>query len=199
MKLNFSVNYRTAWGESVHVVVAYTCYDGARKRQDIPMNTQDGENWNVETALVESRHKGIRQFSYQYQIEAQDGYVLRREWNLVPRLLACSEGHDYKMDDEWRNAPLVNHLFSYAYLTATGIDIDVIKSVMLPTFRRTAVFRIMAPQLPKGKSVALCGNHPSVGSWSPSRYLPMQYAGQSVWTIAVNVEGCGGYTRAVKV
>ena len=79
MKLNFSVNYRTAWGESVHVVVGYVCSDGAKKRQDIPMNIQDGENWSVETALIESRHKGIRHFTYHYQIEAQDGYVLRRE------------------------------------------------------------------------------------------------------------------------
>ena len=188
MKLNFSVNYRTAWGESVHVVVGYVCSDGAKKRQDIPMNTQDGENWSVETALIESRHKGIRHFTYHYQIEAQDGYVLRREWNLVPRLLACSEGHDYRMDDQWRTTPLVNHLFSYAYLTATGRDIDEVRVVQLPTFRRTAVFRITAPQLSKGKSVALCGNHPSLGSWSPSRYLPMQHAGQSVWTVAVNVE-----------
>ena len=68
MKLNFSVNYRTAWGESVNVVIDYVCSDGARKRQDIRMTTQDGENWAVETAIVESRHKGIRQFAYHYQI-----------------------------------------------------------------------------------------------------------------------------------
>ena len=56
MKLNFSVNYRTAWGESVNVVIDYVCSDGARKRQDIRMTTQDGENWAVDTAIVESRH-----------------------------------------------------------------------------------------------------------------------------------------------
>ena len=188
MKLNFSVNYRTAWGESVHVVIEYVCFDGARKRQDILMNTGDGENWNVETALVESRHKGISHLTYYYQIEAQDGYVLRREWDIVPRMLACSDGHDYRFYDQWRATPLVNHLFSIAFLVAEGRAIDNEQVVPLPTFRRTAVFRIMAPQLPEGKTVALCGNHPSVGSWSPSRYLPMQYAGQSVWTVAVNVE-----------
>ena len=63
MKLIFSVNYRTAWGESVNVVIDYVCSDGARKRQDIRMTTQDGENWAVETAIVESRHKGIRQIA----------------------------------------------------------------------------------------------------------------------------------------
>ena len=188
MKLNFSVNYRTAWGESVNVVIDYVCSDGARKRQDIRMTTQDGENWAVETAIVESRHKGIRQFAYHYQIEAEDGYVLRCEWTLVPRLISCAYGHDYRMDDQWRATPLVNHLFSAAFLTAEGREQEDERAVALPTFRRTAVFRIMAPQIEKGKSVALCGNHPALGSWSPSRYVPMQYAGQSVWTVAINVE-----------
>ena len=67
MKLNFSVNYRTSWGESVHVVINYVCYDGARKKQDICMTTQDGEHWGVETAIVESRHRGISQFAYFYR------------------------------------------------------------------------------------------------------------------------------------
>ena len=188
MKLNFSVNYRTAWGESVNVVIDYVCTDGARKRQDIRMTTQDGEHWSVETAIVESRHRGISRFAYYYQIEAEDGYVLRREWTLVPRLIACASGHDYRMDDEWRATPFVNHLFSAAYLTAEGMQNDSESVVTLPTFRRTAIFRIMAPQIEKGKKVALCGNHPALGSWSLSRYVPMQYAGQSVWTVAIDIE-----------
>lgn len=188
MKLNFSVNYRTAWGESVHVVIAYVCSDGARKKQNIAMTTQDGERWSVETAIVESRHRGITEFSYHYQIEAEDGYVLRREWTLVPRLLSCASGLDYRMDDEWRATPFVSHLYSTAYLVAEGRDCDKERVIALPTFRRTAVFRVMAPQLGKGHSLALCGNHPAIGSWSPSRYVPMQYAGASVWTASVNVE-----------
>src|SRR5574344_789030 len=106
------------------------------------MTTQDGENWAVETAIVESRHKGISQFAYHYQIEAEDGYVLRREGTLVPRMIACAYGHNYRMDDQWRATPLVNHLFSAAFLAAEGKDEDKEKAVALPTFRRTAVFRI---------------------------------------------------------
>lgn len=188
MKLNFTVNYRTAWGESVHVVLTYRSSDGGSSRQDIQMTTLDGEHWSVETAAMESRHRRIASFTYHYQIEAEDGYVLRREWTLVPRMIGCNSSLNYHFDDQWRDTPTVSHLYTLLYANSEGIEYETEAPVALPTFRHTAVFRVMAPQITKGKSLALCGSHPALGDWSPSRYVPMEYAGQSVWTISINVE-----------
>jgi hypothetical protein len=44
MKLKFSINYRTAWGESLHVCIAYHSQDGTVKRYNMVMQTEDGES-----------------------------------------------------------------------------------------------------------------------------------------------------------
>ena len=37
--------------------------------------------------------------------------------------------------------------------------------------------------------MAVCGSHPAIGSWNPSRYLKMEYAGQGEWMLSVNALG----------
>ena len=51
------------------------------------------------------------------------------------------------------------------------------------------MFRVSAPQLRLGQSVALCGSHPSMGSWNPSRFLRMEYVGQHEWMLTINAVG----------
>ena len=43
MKLKFTIHYNTAWGESLHVVIAYHSQDGTVRHQNLMMQTEDGE------------------------------------------------------------------------------------------------------------------------------------------------------------
>ena len=69
MKLKFSINYGTQWGESLHVVLSYTSVDGTVRKSNLLMNTDDGILWNIETSVIESRQHPIASFSYFYQVE----------------------------------------------------------------------------------------------------------------------------------
>ncbi|MBO5579923.1 MAG: 4-alpha-glucanotransferase [Prevotella sp.] len=190
MKLKFSIRYRTAWGESLHISITYHSQDGTVKQYNLLMQTEDGELWTVETAALESRQHPLSHIVYIYQVEDADGNVLRREWDLVPRVYHFDTSKDYVFPDQWRDLPLPYHLYTNAYLTMVhGHLNEHVEALRLPLFRRTITFRVSAPQLQPGQAVAICGSHPAIGSWNTSRYLRMEYAGQHEWMLTVNALG----------
>ena len=189
MKLKFSIQYSTQWGESLHVVLSFYSADGTEHRQNLLMTTDDGQRWTLETAALASRQRSVAQLCYFYQVEDADGLVVRREWNLVKRCYAFDASKSYVFDDQWRDMPLNSHLYTNAYLVTRGMPVgETCRPLPTPLYRRTVLFRVAAPQLQEGQSVALVGSHPSLGSWNPARYLRMEPMGQHEWLLAVNVD-----------
>ena len=190
MKLKFTIHYHTAWGESLHVNIDFHSQDGVVRRQNLLMQTKDGELWTLETAALMSRHHPLSHIVYSSEVADAEGQVLRREWDVVPRVYAFDATKDYLFPDEWRDRPLPLHLYSNAYLTTVhGQRDEQVGVLQLPLFRRTIIFRVSAPQLKPGQVVAVCGSHPAIGSWSTSRYLKMHYAGRHEWMLSVNAQG----------
>ena len=68
MKLKFSINYATQWGESLHVVISYKSADGTVRTTNQLMQTEDGMLWTLETAVVASRQHPVSTFSDFYQV-----------------------------------------------------------------------------------------------------------------------------------
>ena len=189
MKLKFTIHYGTQWGESLHVVVRYLSSDGTRKTANMLMLTDDGILWTLETSVVESRQHPIDSFSYHYQVENEEGHVLRREWTMIPRIYRFETSQNYVLSDLWRDLPILYHLYSSAYMTTRGLICDEqVTPLRVPLYRKTIIFRVSAPQLLKGQSLAIVGSHPALGDWNAARYLRMEYLGQYDWMISVNVE-----------
>ena len=190
MKLKFTLRYRTSWGESLHVAIAFHSQDGSVRQQNLLMQTEDGELWTLETAALVGRQHPLSHIIYHYQVENADEQVLRKEWDMVPRIYYFDTSKDYIFPDQWRDRPLPYHLYSNAYLTTVhGHRDEQVEALHLPLFRRTIIFRVSAPQLKPGQAVAICGSHPAIGSWNASRYLQMQYVGQHEWMLSVNALG----------
>ena len=85
MKLKFSIQYGTQWGQNLYVVLTYLSIDQTKKTERLMMTTSDGMEWQLETTVLESRKHPIASFSYFYQVEDTDGNVLRKEWDAIPR------------------------------------------------------------------------------------------------------------------
>ena len=189
MKLKFTINYGTQWGENLWVVLTYRSLDGTEKRRRQMMTTTDGWQWELETSAVESRQHPIASFSYYYQVEDADENVLRREWTAVPRVYYFDSSKNYVLADQWREIPLQYHLYSRAYQTTEHMPVDEdVKALRVPLYRKTILFRVSAPQLKSGQSMAVVGSHPALGSWNPARYLRMEYLGRYDWLLSVNVD-----------
>ncbi len=190
MKIRFSVNYRTEWGQQLVVNIRYMLQDGMERSAHLLMNTQDGEYWTADTAVVESRRSPVTSLTYFYTVEDNEGNELRREWTMVPRLYAFDDSKTYTFADKWRDQPLPQHLYTNAYAVTAGFHTnESIEPVRLSLYRKSVLFCVSAPQLQHGQMLAIVGSHPALGSWSPARYLPMTYAGQKEWMISLNVDG----------
>lgn len=189
MKLKFTIQYGTQWGQNLYVMITYRSADGTEKSNRLMMLTSDGLQWEVETAALVSRQHPITSFSYFYQVEDADGNVLRKEWNAVPRMYYFDASKSYVLADQWRDVPLQYHLYSNAYLTTAHFQRDEeVQALRVPLYRKTIIFRVSAPQLQKGQSLAIIGNHPAIGSWNTARYLKMEYIGRYDWLLSVNVD-----------
>ena len=189
MKLKFSIQYGTQWGQNLYVVITYRNTDRTEKTERLMMGTADGMEWSLETTVLESRKHPITSFLYFYQVEDSDGYVIRQEWNAIPRLYYFDSSKDYVLADKWRDVPLQYHLYSKAYLTTMGMmDNGEVEPLRVPLYRKTILFRVSAPQLQKGQSVAIVGSHPALGSWNVARYIRMEPIGRFEWLLSVNVD-----------
>lgn len=191
MKLKFKIQYTTKWGESLWVEVTTCTVDGVRKTYSQRMNTEDGQWWAVEVAVMESRQRVFASLEYEYQVRNADNGIIRREWNMVKRSLPCENAHDYVMNDSWKDVPLMSHLYTLACIATTGrqsVAGGELHPQRLPLYRKTIMFRVSAPQINEGQAVAVCGSHPSLGGWSVSRYMKMTYVGRTIWTLTMNVD-----------
>ena len=189
MKLKFAINYGTKWGENLFVYITYRSLDGTERSSRQMMLTSDGWQWELETSALESRQHPLLSFTYYYQVEDGDGHVLRKEWTEIPRTYYFDSSKNYVMADLWREVPLQYHLYSQAYRTTAFMpQEEEVQALRVPLYRKTVIFRVSAPQLLKGQSLAVIGNHPALGSWNPARYLKMEHIGCYDWLLSVNVD-----------
>lgn len=182
MTLQFSIEYRTEWGQSVEVELCFLTAEGKTRWQRIPLETDDGYLWKG-IAMLRSQGNQLR---YTY-IVTNNSAVIRREWNVVPRVFPSDDAHTYFFVDHWRDRPESSYCYSDAYRVASGLDDKIVTPVAL--YPRTYLFRVQTPQLAPGEKVALVGDQPTLGNWDCERALPMIQTRQQEWTISISGDG----------
>ena len=182
MTLNFSIEYRTEWGQNVEAELCFLSAEGKTHWQRIPLETEDGLVWKGLSML---RARG-KQFRYSYVITNEAG-IVRREWDVVPRLFPADDARTYFFIDHWRDVPESSYCYTDAYKVANGLwDTP---SSLVALFPRTLLFRVQAPQLAKGERVALIGDQPALGNWDVERALPMMPSEHGEWLLSISADG----------
>ena len=166
MKLKFTIKYGTQWGENLYVAISYQSSDGKEKVRHLPMTTDDGWHWEMETSAIESRQHPVTAITYYYYVADSEGKELRREWTEVPRSYYFDATKNYVFPDQWRDIPLQYHLYTRAYrincqLSVINYQLSIQR---IPLYRKTIIFRVSAPQLRKGQSVAILGGRRALNS-----------------------------------
>jgi len=94
MKLNFKINYRTSWGESLGVSIA---------DQVVKLSTTDGEIWSGSAEI--ELPKGGLPLLYRYGVY-RDGYCVRQERNCMAHVIEKVSANKKQLDlnDSWRDA-----------------------------------------------------------------------------------------------
>ena len=180
MKLQFSLEYRTQWGQSVAVELTLYRHQGIRVNSRISLDTSDGLQWSGDVQVIE---RDVASFEYRYVIVEND-QIVRREWNAVPRRFPADSTRTFIFPDYWRDIPQLNHLYSSAYIHA--VSHFEAKDPNFVYYEQTLVFRVQAPQLHEGQALALLGSQPPLGAWDPLRALRMERAGINEWVVSLS-------------
>ena len=187
MKLSFRIPYSTSWGETLHIDLTYSSSGSRKTHYDMAMHTNDGYWWTLDTSLMEYSKKPVTEISYRYNVCDDHGNIIRPELCLKERIYKCEPGFDYTFHDLWndRRELMFTYNLPYAHSIITGSNTTAIQ---VPLFSKTIVFRISAPQLEEGQSIAILGSSPSLGEWEQSRFILMRRTNDNEWIVTLSAD-----------
>ena len=183
MKLHYSIDYLTHWGEDIRVELTLVDSKGRTQLQTCLLETRNGRQWEGEVLVTDGR---VRSFYYHYCVY-KDGCKLRTEWNFVPRRFKADTTKTYLFRDVWQDVPVFSHLYTSAFTQC--IRPRHVKPENLPYFSSTLMLRVSAPQLEQGQALALLGNQPALGEWNPNFAFRMRQTGLYEWSVTLNAAG----------
>ena len=179
MKIHFSIEYNTRWGEDLRVHVEFINKEGVRQNNVVcPMETFDGKTWDSEITFNAGSYVSVE---YKYAMYRNDELVWT-EWSLSPHSITLDAvTESYLVNDYWRPIPDDLPLFSSAYTEGVGYHEDVPVSTC---YQETLQLRVVEPRLRKNQYLAVCGNVPQLGSWA--RPVRMTKSGKQEWLCNVD-------------
>ena len=184
MKLHFTIDYHTHWGERIEVVLRMYLPQGKVNECSIPLDTTDGAQWKGDFVYT---HPAALWFEYLYVVRAGEQTV-RREWKHAWRRLRADMTREYFLPDSWQAIPPCDHLYSAAFCPQQEHE-PAEGPVHDSYYDRSVAFRIHVPQLEEDELPAIIGSIPAIGAWQTDKALPLTKRGQNEWGIALSAEG----------
>lgn len=184
MKLHFTIDYHTHWGERVEVMLRTHLPQGKVNECSIPLDTADGGVWKGDFIYT---HPAVLWFEYIYVIRAGN-QIVRSEWKHAWRKLRADMGKDYFLPDSWMEIPPSDHLYSAAFVhTREPHGNDLIGQDSY--YDRSLVFRVHVPQLAEDEIPAIIGGIPAMGNWQTDKAIPLMPKGLHAWGITLSADG----------
>ncbi|MCM1522050.1 MAG: 4-alpha-glucanotransferase [Muribaculaceae bacterium] len=176
MKLTFSVNYRTEWGESLFLTGSAAALGSGNKDRAVPMTLSGTETWTAEVEVPDSDAP----FTYSYIVRHEDGRT-KEEWGKARTFRRSGELHRAILNDRWQDQP-----WDKPYYAASFIDCICRRENRderpLP-FPETLTLSVDAPMIAPDECVAVSGSVPCMGEWLPEKAVRMSDADYPTWTV----------------
>ena len=183
MKIRFSIEYYTQWGEDLRVQLYKVAKNGEKKAvKECRLDTYDGRLWEGEITF---QSVGISGIEYKYAMYRDDALVWT-EWEVAPHKVTFDGiTNHYILSDKWRSIPEDLPLFSSAYTECVGAQADACTAVDT-LYSSTLQLRVVEPRLKKGEYLALCGSTPQLGEWKRPKRLAL--IGLQEWAVNIDAE-----------
>ena len=174
MKIVFSIEYRTRWGERLVLRLG---------RRRLEMQYADTGIWTAVLPKADSAEP----LEYRYEVEA-DGTCRRREWSM--HRLQLPEGKapaTLRLRDRWldmpSDAPFHSSVFTQGIFGRKGTDEG--PKAARKSRRGNIAIRTVQAQLRPDEVLAIAGSGRELGDWQ--RVLPMDDAEFPAWTLPLTV------------
>lgn len=178
MIIHFQLNYLTQWGEHIAVEI-----DG-NANQPVALSTEDGQHWET-TVKLSDRHAG-ELVTYRYSVWR--GHQRVRQERGAQRHIIHAESQveaAYFANDNWRDLPQHNALFSLAFSGDFGKEHPATASLAKSTY----TLRVLCPTLrERGLKLAILGEGKALGAWQPTEAIVFEEVAANHWQLTLDAQ-----------
>ena len=178
MIIHFQLNYLTQWGEHIAVEI-----DG-NANQPVALSTEDGQHWET-TVKLSDRHAG-QLVTYRYSVWR--GHQRVRQERGAQRHIIHAESQveaAYFANDNWRDLPQHNALFSLAFSGDFGKGHPATASLAKSTY----TLRVLCPTLrERGLKLAILGEGKALGVWQPTGAIVFEEVAANHWQLTLDAQ-----------
>lgn len=177
MKITFTINYRTNWGESLHLYGSIMEMGNNNPEKAIAMEMADATTWRV-TIDVPAR---IKAFSYNYVVKSEQG-AWRFEWGKPHTFNQATGVQTYEQIDAWKDQPSDKPFYSSAF--TEGILSRKSRQPASTPEGGMIVMKVLAPMVKPDEDVYIAGAPVVLGGWDIDKSLPLSDADYPQWQIS---------------
>lgn len=180
MKIRFTVNYHTSWGQQVHVLGSLNQLGEDLPERGLPMKYLNEGQWEAEIELT-----NLVNFTYKYIVVDAKQEVIQ-EWG-DDRLATVKtlKANGCTFDDTWRSNG-EDKLFYSAAFTEGLIARKPGKKASNGKLKKSIVFNLMAPRVASHLSIAIVGNCTALGNWDENKAVVLSDKDFPMWTVRLN-------------
>lgn len=183
MNIQFNVDYRTQWGESLYLLADIPQLGEGNPQKAVPMSLYGDQLWKLQVNLPDD----TEDFNYHYIVRRDHGGADHLEWNSAKAhtFRRAAGASDYEIFDRWQDQPWDKPYYSVVF---TGCVCRRVNRAM-PTALKAGelLVTVDAPMVAPDEIVALCGAPEPLGGWNPGKAVPMSDADFPTWSCAVVV------------
>lgn len=181
MKLNFNVDYRTNWGESLYLVGNIPALGAELERQGLKMELQGIESWTLSVEIPDD----IQEFTYGYLVRHDNG-MERHEWGTPRHFKAGVDVADYEIYDRWQDQPHDKSYYSSVFVDC--INRRDYRDEPVPVRGASLTLRVQAPMVGKNEVLAVCGDCDVLGEWNPENAFIMNDSDFPCWQAVIDIK-----------
>ena len=173
MTLNLRLEYQTAYGQDLYVVV------GTEKEKAYPMHYVGNGVWSASLKLTSAT-----ELSYHYEVRYGD-MVIRKEWGGKHTLLIDKKATNLRVLDSWHDMPADRSFHSSMFTDGVFRRIKAKKAQGIADGYLTILADIAVVR--PNQHVVLVGDGKALGNWDVSKGVVMNDAQAPIWSARIKM------------
>jgi 4-alpha-glucanotransferase len=175
MKIRFTINYKTQWGQSLQLVLNQPDNTSII----YPMTCFNLSGWTVETEV----DNNLRNISYQYFLVNPDNSVAT-VYGSLRTIKVAKDWKQMNVVDSWKipngDAPFLSTVFTDCFFKRDIVE----KQVFDKNFN--LILSINCPQMESNRHFAIVGNQKALGNWDIKNKVRLDESDFPQWKISLN-------------
>jgi len=165
MRVSFHINYHTAWGQKICIVGSIPQLGSWEPELAREMYYTENGNWQLDLDIPPE----IKKIEYRYFLSFNDKRIFE-EWEKNHQVLIDKQTKCYSLFDNWQTCPDNLAYYSSAFTKSLFAHPCNTYERVVQSGKKVMI-KVAAPRVERNQSIAIVGNQPVLGNWSPEKAL----------------------------